>query len=169
MVLIFPCLAVQSDLHNRFFFDVGDLFLCRRFFMPTILSHETMKNKIFECTRCGFCCHGETTVSLTPFDQERMIKALGGDGEEVKKKYWRITNNVVQMKVVNGHCIFYDETIKGCTVHEGRPERCREWPLHPSMLADKNNYLTIAESCPGINQDIEYEEFCSILKNILEQ
>ncbi len=128
-----------------------------------------MIEHIFQCTRCGFCCHGETTVSLSLFDQQRMVEAIGKDVTEVKEKYWRVTGNIVQMKVVNGHCIFYDEKIKGCSVHEGRPERCREWPLHPSILFDKNNFETIKESCPGINKDIDYEKFCLILKSLLSK
>ena len=39
--------------------------------------HIHSKAEIFACARCGFCCHGETTVSLDEHDQERMIRALG--------------------------------------------------------------------------------------------
>lgn len=120
--------------------------------------------EIFECTRCGYCCQGETTVSLDKNDQKRMVEALGLSEAEVREKYWRITGNVVQMKIVDGHCIFYDA---GCTVHMGRPWRCAEWPLHPSILTDSYNFEAIRESCPGINQEISYEKFCSILKEIM--
>ncbi len=126
-------------------------------------------SSIFTCTRCGFCCHGETTVSLSSYDQKRMAAALGLSEEEARERYWRVTGNVVQMKVVEGHCIFYDDVLQGCSVHEGRPERCREWPLHPSMLHDHNNYLTITESCPGLNKEISYEEFCKKLELILQK
>ncbi len=119
---------------------------------------------IFTCTRCGYCCHGETTVSLDENDQKRMVESLGMKRDEVQKKFWRVTNNVVQMKVVDGHCIFYDE---GCTVHLGRPWRCAQWPLHPSILSDENNFETIRESCPGINQDISYDEFCQLFKELM--
>lgn len=119
---------------------------------------------IFSCTRCGYCCHGETTVSLDADDQKRMVSALCETREVVEKKYWRITAGVVQMKVVDGHCIFYD---KGCTVHTGRPWRCAEWPLHPSILIDENNFTAIAESCPGIKTEVGYEEFCRILKKLI--
>jgi Fe-S-cluster containining protein len=122
--------------------------------------------EIFECTQCGYCCQGETTVSLDEKDQERMVEALGLSEAEVKEKYWRVTGNVVQMKIVDGHCIFYDN---GCTVHQGRPWRCAQWPLHPSMLADKNNYETIRESCPGINSEIPYEDFCRILQELIDE
>jgi Fe-S-cluster containining protein len=126
------------------------------------------KADIFTCARCGFCCHGETTVSLDERDQERMIRVLGLSREEMARRYWRITGSVVQMQVRDGHCIFYDDRC-GCTVHEGRPWRCRQWPLHPSMLDDENNYRTISESCPGIRTDIDYGEFCRILRILLDR
>ncbi|MEN8190221.1 MAG: YkgJ family cysteine cluster protein [Thermodesulfobacteriota bacterium] len=120
---------------------------------------------IFECSRCGYCCQGETTVSLDEEDRKRMIEALGMSEDEVRSRYWRVTGNVTQMKVVDGHCIFYDN---GCTVHTGRPWRCGQWPLHPSILSDENNFKTIKESCPGINREISYAEFCRILREIME-
>ena len=123
---------------------------------------------IFQCTLCGFCCHGETTVSLDARDQERMAAALGLSLEETRLRYWRVTGPVVQMQVRDGHCIFYDAKV-GCTVHEGRPWRCRQWPLHPSMLADENNFMTITESCPGLKKELGYEQFCRTLRALLEQ
>lgn len=113
---------------------------------------------------CGFCCHGETTVSLDNADQKRMAKVIGLPVEEVGFRYWRITGSIVQMKVVDGHCIFYDN---GCSVHQGRPWRCRQWPLHPSILEDKSNFETIKQSCPGINRDVSYARFCEVLHRIL--
>jgi len=123
---------------------------------------------IFTCARCGYCCQGETTVSLDEQDQERMIKELGLSRDEIAEKFWRITGNVVQMKIVDHHCIFYN-TDTGCTVHEGRPWRCGQWPLHPSILSDEINLRTIRESCPGINRDLSYAEFCEILDQLLDK
>jgi uncharacterized protein len=123
---------------------------------------------IFACARCGFCCHGETTVSLDERDQQRMIKALDLSREETQARYWRVTGSVVQMQTREGHCIFYD-ALTGCTVHEGRPWRCRQWPLHPSMVADENNFRTITESCPGFKKGLSYKEFCRIFQALLER
>lgn len=95
-----------------------------------------------------------------------MINVLGMEPDKVKQKFWRVTGNVVQMKVVDGHCIFYNN---GCRVHNGRPWRCGQWPLHPSILADENNFHTIADSCPGINREIGYEKFCEILKKLMTE
>ena len=119
---------------------------------------------IFTCTRCGFCCHGETTVSLDADDRKRMVRALNRPEEEVRRSFWRISGNVVQMKIIDGHCIFYEN---GCSVHEGRPRRCGEWPLHPSILKDEANFRTIAESCPGINKNLSYRQFCEVLRELL--
>ncbi len=124
--------------------------------------------EIFQCSRCGYCCQGETTVSLDGDDQQRMIKELGLSREEVAQRFWRITGSVVQMQIIDGHCIFYNDTT-GCTVHVGRPWRCGQWPLHPSILEDENNFTTISQSCPGINKDISYEEFREKLRLLLEQ
>lgn len=123
---------------------------------------------IFVCARCGYCCQGETTVSLDEDDQRRMVDDLGLDLEQVREKYWRITGNIVQMKIVDGHCIFYDKDT-GCTVHKGRPWRCGQWPLHPSILAERDNFITIRDSCPGINKELTYEEFCTILRQLTDQ
>ncbi len=119
---------------------------------------------IFKCKRCGYCCYGETTVSINSADQQRMIRVLKHSPQYVRETYWRVTGNCVQMKTIDGHCIFYQD---GCLVHKGRPWRCAQWPLHPSILTDENNYHTICESCPGINKDISYEKFCEILKDLI--
>ncbi len=123
---------------------------------------------LFKCTRCGYCCQGETTVSLDDDDQQRMIKKLNMTREEVSLRFWRITGKVVQMKTVDGHCIFYDKD-RGCSVHEARPWRCGQWPLHPSILEDESNFTAISQSCPGIRKELGYDEFCRRLRRLLAQ
>ncbi len=121
---------------------------------------------IFICQQCGFCCQGETTVSLDGGDQERMIKHLGLKREETAQRYWRQTGNTIQMKTVNGHCIFYRN---GCTIHAGKPWRCSQWPLHPSILESQENFAIIKNSCPGINRELEYVEFCRKFSALFRQ
>lgn len=136
--------------------------------MDTEAQKEYQVSDIFVCARCGYCCQGQTTVSLNEEDQTRMVAALGLPREEVQNRYWRVTGSVVQMKTVNGHCIFFREG-DGCTVHQGRPWRCGQWPLHPSILSDPSNFDTIRESCPGMNRDLSYEDFCTILRVLLNR
>lgn len=124
-------------------------------------------SSIFQCTRCGFCCQGETTVSLNEDDRRRMAEELGLTLEETRERYWRVTGNVVQMRVVEGHCVFF-QAEGGCRVHGGRPWRCAQWPLHPSILTDEANFTAIRSSCPGINPTMKYHEFCAVLRRLLD-
>ncbi len=120
---------------------------------------------IFECQQCGNCCHGDTTVSLDNSDLKRLVAHLELPEPEVFEKYLRRTGSVIQMKTVDGHCIFFDN---GCTVHAGKPWRCTQWPLHPSMLTDQANYSAISSSCPGLENGLDYSEFCDIFKKLLK-
>jgi len=122
-------------------------------------------SEIFVCQQCGYCCQGDTTVSLDENDQKRMVQHLGLKREEVALRFWRKTGNTIQMRTVDGHCIFFAD---GCTIHAGKPWRCTQWPLHPSMLADRENYEVIRESCPGINRDLSYEDFCKKFTELLK-
>lgn len=120
---------------------------------------------IFVCRQCGYCCQGETTVSLDKNDQKKMVRHLGLEREEVARRFWRQTGGTVQMQVIDGHCVFYDN---GCTIHAGKPWRCTQWPMHPSILADRDNYEIIRESCPGINSELGYDEFSIIFAELLK-
>jgi len=120
---------------------------------------------IFSCARCGGCCHGQTTVSLTVDDQERIGQALCLTPSELREDYLRLTKNEAQMQIRDGHCVFYED---GCRVHEARPWRCAQWPLHPAILLDEANFTAIAESCPGIKKYLGYQRFAATLGAILE-
>ena len=122
-------------------------------------------SEIFVCQQCGYCCQGETTVSLDKNDQKLMIQHLGMKREEVALKYWLQNGNTIQMKTVEGHCIFYKE---GCTIHAGKPWRCTQWPLHQSMLDDEENFKIIKESCPGINRELSYDDFRKKFSELLK-
>lgn len=124
------------------------------------------EKELTNCEGCGYCCQGETTVSLNESDQKRLTAYLGKPFDEIKKKYLRETKNVIQMQTVDGHCIFYD---KGCTVHTAKPWRCAQWPLHPSIISDRSNFEVISGSCPGINKKLEYEEFCRLFTAYLNE
>lgn len=122
--------------------------------------------RYFSCTQCGFCCQGETTVSLSSKDQKRMQEHLGLNRDEMVARYWRISGQIVQMKTVDGHCTFFRN---GCSVHPGRPWRCAQWPLVPAILESKENFEIIKDSCPGITTDVTYAEFVEALKNYLAE
>lgn len=128
--------------------------------------HSITEEDLYTCQQCGYCCQGETTVSLDENDVRRLTEYLGMSFEQAREKYLRVTGNVIQMKIKDGHCIFFDN---GCTVHPGKPWRCSQWPLHPSILHDRNNFEAIRKSCPGIPDDSSFEEFCEKLDRLLEK
>ena len=55
-------------------------------------------DKIFKCTMCGFCCQGETTVSLDHNDQKRMAETLMLYPGELEARFLRRTGNIIQMQ-----------------------------------------------------------------------
>lgn len=118
--------------------------------------------EIFSCTRCGYCCHGETTVSLDDADQVRMLSFLKISKAEALATYWNCSGGIVQMKVKDGHCIFFNN---GCTIHKARPWRCRQWPMVPAILHDRTNLQIIQDSCPGFLKNASYEEVCAAVLN----
>ncbi|MBU0485571.1 MAG: YkgJ family cysteine cluster protein [Proteobacteria bacterium] len=126
---------------------------------------DTVEDEIFKCQQCGYCCQGETTVSLNQDDIERLVAYLKMSFEEVRERYLRVTGNVTQMKTVDGHCIFFKDR---CTVHPGKPWRCGQWPLHPSIIVDPANLEAIKDSCPGLLRDVGYEEFSRKLVDLLK-
>lgn len=94
-----------------------------------------------------------------------MQAVLGISRTEMVERFLRETAGEVQMKTVDGHCIFFSSV--GCEVHEGRPWRCRQWPLHPAILTDEANFITIAESCPGLKKERSYTDFSGLLRQYL--
>jgi len=124
-----------------------------------------MKNleEIFQCTMCGYCCQGETTVSLNEEDRTQITQALDIELDELTCRYLRETNNIYQMKTENGYCIFYDN---GCSLHPHSPWQCRQWPFHPAILKDENNFKTIQSSCPGIKKTATYKDVCKYIKHV---
>lgn len=62
------------------------------------LSRIPVVADIFQCTCCGFCCHGETTVSLNEADQKRMATLMGLPREEVLRRFWCVNGREVQIR-----------------------------------------------------------------------
>ncbi len=122
---------------------------------------------IFFCRRCGHCCHGSSTVSLSEVEQIRIASFLGLSKEEFLDKYCVIKDKRVEMKIVNNHCIFYNEDSGLCAIHPVKPDACRQWPLHPSILYDRGAWEAIRKDCPGFSNKVTYKEICRVIKTVL--
>ncbi|MEW5949319.1 MAG: YkgJ family cysteine cluster protein [Thermodesulfobacteriota bacterium] len=118
---------------------------------------------LFTCQMCNDCCHGESTICLTPADVSRMASGLRLSEKECLDKYCILKGGQIQMKVVNNHCIFWDGK---CSIHAFKPGRCREWPFVPSLL-DQTSFLIIQQNCPGFNKDITFEDALPYVEAVL--
>jgi len=118
---------------------------------------------IFQCQMCGHCCHGKSTVSVSPVEQQAIAGYLGITVSELLNNYCVELKNRVEMKIVNGHCIFYGQDGR-CSIHPVKPFPCRQWPLHPSILGDEAAWQAIFTDCPGFRRDVTYKEVCEWLK-----
>ena len=107
---------------------------------------------LFECRRCGDCCKGFGGTYLTGEDIEAISRYIGSNPEKFVAQYCSLsgTKSVLAQRS-DGYCIFWD-TI--CTIHPVKPRMCRKWPFIESIIVDANNWLTMADSCPGINTDV---------------
>jgi len=77
----------------------------------------------FKCIKCGICCLG-TEMELLPEDVER-IEALGYRIED----FAVADGEMLRLKNVDGHCVFYDPATASCKIYENRPVGCRLYPL----------------------------------------
>ncbi|MHA1916018.1 MAG: YkgJ family cysteine cluster protein [Promethearchaeota archaeon] len=83
-----------------------------------------MSNK---CEDCGKCCL-ETEMILSRSDIEIITKHSTSD---LKKEDFSVDNKYGQseLKNIEGHCVFLEESSKMCTIYEHRPTGCRFYPL----------------------------------------
>jgi len=118
--------------------------------------------KNFVCKQCGFCCEGESTVSLTQEKIDEISNYLCISRDELLSRFCVIKKNRIEMKIQNGHCIFFEENKKICKIHPVKPTHCRIWPLHKSILKDKESFEIIKNSCPGL-YEMNYNDICKII------
>lgn len=121
------------------------------------------EEKLFICLMCDDCCHGGSTICLTPEDVRNMSLGLNLSEAELLGKYCLCKPDYLQMKVVDNHCIFWAGK---CSIHLFKPGCCREWPFVPSLM-EKTSFLTIQRNCPGFNKEITYDEALPLIKEVV--
>lgn len=90
----------------------------------------------YDCTDCvGYCCSIYDRVDVTKRDLKRLARHFGISVEKAEKKYTTLVDGIRSLKKVDDlifdrTCIFLNQTTRLCTIYEGRPGACREWPVH---------------------------------------
>lgn len=111
---------------------------------------EELKSR-FKCLRCGECCKGESTVSLTEKEVEEISNFLGMVKENFLELYTISKGpHRLEMKVIDGHCVFFEPETKICKIHPVKPKICKDWPFVSALLKDSLNILIIRNFCRGL-------------------
>ena len=120
--------------------------------------------KVFECKRCGFCCKGESTISLSEKEILRIANFLALSKSDFLKKYTIKKGIRIEMKVKNGFCIFFDKKERICKIQPVKPEKCKEWPLVPIIFEDIESFKIIQNTCKGL-KNVSWEQL-KFIKNL---
>jgi Fe-S-cluster containining protein len=99
-------------------------------------------------------------------EEKRIAEFLGLHVDEMLAEYCVLKPGRTEMKVVDGHCIFYgDDGL--CRIHAVKPFDCRRWPLHPGILGDRNAWEAIRKDCPGFSEDASWEDVCRLVRETM--
>ncbi len=97
----------------------------------------------FDCTNCpGYCCTYDE-IPLTDADLVRLSDHLGAAPDDVIIRYTKYGqfHGKSRYPLLLKHkpdrhfgtiCTFFDEEQRRCTVYEGRPDTCRNYPHAPN-------------------------------------
>lgn len=121
-------------------------------------------SRLFECKRCGHCCHGESTVSIQKDEQGRIAAYLDLELDIFLNKFCVKKGARIEMRVTDGHCVFYGGDGL-CAIHPVKPAPCRIWPLHRSILDDPMAWEAIKADCPGFPEGSAYEKICELIRS----
>jgi hypothetical protein len=110
---------------------------------------------LFECRQCGKCCNGYGGTYVGDGDIQRIAEYVNMDPAGFVDKYCKLSGNrLLLAQRDDGYCVFWDQL---CTIHPVKPLMCRKWPFLESILVDTANWGIMANSCPGIKTNLDYE------------
>ncbi len=94
-----------------------------------------MVKKLYNCLNCPAYCCTYTLIPVTDFDLKRLAKHHGVSVKKAEAKFTKYgdeENPRVLRHRADEHfktaCMFLDQETRRCTIYEGRPRICREFP-----------------------------------------
>ncbi|MDQ7085055.1 MAG: YkgJ family cysteine cluster protein [Sulfurovum sp.] len=106
------------------------------------------------CEACGgHCCTGESGYIWTKYPEIQNIATFVNlSVEEFATMYLRKVKHrysLIEKQIApnNYACIFFDESIKRCTIYPVRPLQCRTFPFWEQY---KHEEEEVRQECPGI-------------------
>ena len=88
----------------------------------------------YDCTKCvAFCCSIYERVEVTAKDVKRLAAHFGVTTEAAEKKFTvhRFGGRILRRKRIRSSARpakYTHPDTRGCTIYEGRPQACREYP-----------------------------------------
>ncbi|MRG91356.1 YkgJ family cysteine cluster protein [Polyangium spumosum] len=88
----------------------------------------------YDCNKCvAFCCSIYERVEVTTKDVKRLAAHFGVTPEVAEKRFTvhRFGGRILRRKrdpFFGKACKFLHPETRGCTIYEGRPQACREYP-----------------------------------------
>ncbi|MGL4230010.1 MAG: YkgJ family cysteine cluster protein [Casimicrobium sp.] len=97
-----------------------------------------MSNKVrYDCSECpGYCCSYDY-IETKPSDVKRLAKHHGIEVDVAREKFTKEVEHEGETIRVLRHrkdhvyksmCMFFDQDDRRCTIYEGRPQVCRDYP-----------------------------------------
>ncbi|MFX1502990.1 MAG: YkgJ family cysteine cluster protein [Promethearchaeota archaeon] len=120
------------------------------------------------CKNCGKCCL-DTEMVLSQEDVDLIIKKYPN---QINIQDFALKNKDghLQLKNLEGHCVFFNPLLKICNIYEYRPQGCRFYPLIYDFQKKK---CVFDKDCPRThlfyNNKQGLKNSCRNLKNFLEK
>lgn len=118
-------------------------------------SYYKKANLRFHCTGCGKCCYGDPNthyIAISDREAVSIQRYLKISRETFFDTYtevlpWR--GRGIQLRP-DGACPFLFEG--KCQIYQQRPAQCKTYPFWPEVVNTRNDWLSEAYRCEGINQ-----------------
>jgi Fe-S-cluster containining protein len=95
---------------------------------------KTVQPSYYNCSKCpAYCCSIYERVQVTKRDLNRLAKYFGVDFETAQRRFttsWqgeRILRRTAD-PIFGKSCKFLNPETRQCTIYDGRPQVCREFP-----------------------------------------
>lgn len=88
----------------------------------------------YDCNKCpAFCCSIYGRVEVNKTDLKRLARHFGVSEAEAERRFTKVVDDerVLRRKkddLLGEVCKFLDPETRGCSIYEGRPKICREYP-----------------------------------------
>lgn len=93
------------------------------------------KKKLYNCLKCVAYCCSYTHIPVTKRDLKRLAKFHDLSEKQAESRFTKKGDKENPRVLRHSHdehfgsaCMFLDQETRNCTIYEGRPQICRDFP-----------------------------------------